>query len=55
MNKVTKKIHHSAITVKSLDESVQFYQDFLGFEKLVERDISVDQEGYFKGIKIKVA
>ena len=55
MGRKVEKIQHSAITVKDLEESVKFYQDFLGLEKIGEIDLSVDQEGFFKGIDVHIA
>ena len=49
------KIHHGGLTVKNLRESIKFYEDFLGLKKVNELEVTIDQEGGFKGAKIKVA
>jgi catechol 2,3-dioxygenase-like lactoylglutathione lyase family enzyme len=50
-----KKIHHSGISVRDLQESVKFYEEYFGFKKLGGTYLEVEEEGHMKGVKIKIA
>ena len=49
------KIHHGGLTVKNLKESIKFYENLLGLKKVDELEVTINQEGAFKGATIKVA
>jgi methylmalonyl-CoA/ethylmalonyl-CoA epimerase len=49
------KIHHGGLTVRNLNESIKFYQSLLGLKKVDELEVTVNQNGAFKGARIKVA
>jgi catechol 2,3-dioxygenase-like lactoylglutathione lyase family enzyme len=55
MTEVVTKIHHTGVTVRSLDESIAFYNEIFGFEHIGGCDLTVDREGGLKGICIKIA
>ena len=49
------KIHHGGLTVKNLEESIEFYQNLLGLEMVDKLEVTINDEGGFKGATIKVA
>ena len=55
MKEMVNKIHHTGITVKSLEESVDFYETVFGLKKVGECYLVVDQEGGMKGVEIRIA
>jgi len=55
MADIVKEIHHTGITVRSLDESIAFYEKVFGFKHVGGCDLKVDQEGEMKGVQIKIA
>lgn len=50
-----KGIHHSEITVKDLNKSVEFYQKTLGLTLAGKIEQHVTQEGGLQGAKMKIA
>lgn len=52
---IVKRIHHSEITVKDLDKSIEFYQRTLGLKPVGKTEMHVTQEGGLKGAKMKIA
>ncbi len=55
MEGIVKKIHHSGITVRNLEESVQFYESVFGFRKIGGVELTVNEEGDMKGVHIHIA
>jgi catechol 2,3-dioxygenase-like lactoylglutathione lyase family enzyme len=55
MADIVNKIHHTGITVRSLDESIEFYREIFGFKHIGGCDLTVEREGGLKGVHINIA
>ena len=49
------KVHHTGITVRDLEESVRFYEQYFGFRTIGGCDTAVEQDGRMKGSSIRIA
>ena len=55
MADIVKKIHHTGVTVRSMEESIAFYGEVFGFNHIGGCDLTVEREGGLKGVHIKIA
>ena len=55
MEPKVKKLHHTGITVKNTEESIEFYKNFLGIEKIGECLLEVNDGGALDGVKIRIS
>ena len=55
MNNQLVNLDHCSITVRNLDESVKFYEKYLGLKKIGNFELTIDAEGDLKGVKMKIA
>jgi catechol 2,3-dioxygenase-like lactoylglutathione lyase family enzyme len=55
MKSIVTKLHHTGITVRDTEESLAFYREFLGIEKVGECFLSIDDGGKLDGVKIKIS
>lgn len=55
MQQPARRVHHTGITVRDMEESVAFYRDFLGLEKSGECLLEVTDEGEMKGVRIRIS
>ena len=53
MGGTVANINHCSITVRSIEESVRFYEKYFGLKKVSEFDLTVDAEGSLKGVSFK--
>ncbi len=48
-----RRVNHSSITVRNLEESLAFYEEYLGMKKEKEYLVTVDAEGSLKGVTFR--
>ena len=48
-----RKVNHSSITVRNLEESLKFYEKYFGLKKEKEYTVTVDAEGTLHGVTFK--
>jgi catechol 2,3-dioxygenase-like lactoylglutathione lyase family enzyme len=48
-----RKVNHSSITVRNLEESLRFYETYFGMKKEKEFVVTVDAEGTLKGVTFR--
>jgi catechol 2,3-dioxygenase-like lactoylglutathione lyase family enzyme len=54
MGTPARRVHHTGITVRDMEESIAFYRSFLGIEKTGECFLEVQDEGPLKGVRIRI-
>jgi len=55
MNNQLSNLDHCSITVRNLEESVKFYEEYLDLKKIGNFEVTIDAEGDLKDAKLKIA
>ena len=55
MNNQLINLDHCSITVRNLEESVKFYEKYLGLNKIGNFELTIDAEGDLKNVRLKIA